>query len=179
MRLNSHAITLLMALTLASTTIAAKGKMEQRTYMYGFSASFNDSIVYFTDIMAVDSVWIDTKTNFLLGRDNYAMQLKSYLANTMGQPNRTCIVISGTKRNKIEADYAKLKKLYSDKRNSLYDVRNIAYTDFSFKPVDMSAEEVVDEEEAVKPKKEKRKERPEGGRPRPGDGTPPEGAPMP
>lgn len=177
MRLNNYAIALMMALTLAPMTIAAKGKMAQRTYMYGFSASFNDSIVYFTDIMAVDSVWIDTKNDFLLGRESYATQLKSYLTNKMGQPNRTCIVISGKNRSKIETDYAKLKKLYSDKANNKYDVRNIAYTDFTFRPVDMSAEEVV-EEETVRQKKEKKKERREGGRPRPGDGTPPEGAPM-
>lgn len=30
-----------------------------KVYMFGFSASFNDSLVYITDIQAVDSVMIE------------------------------------------------------------------------------------------------------------------------
>lgn len=179
MKSTRHAIiaaALLMAL--AITGASAKGKMVPKVYMYGFSASFNDSIAYFTDVVEVDSAWMDTKTDFLLGRDSYSQQLKSYLSQTMGQPNRTCIVMFGTKRSKVEEDYTKMKKLYTEKAKNQYDVRNIASTDFTFSPVNMSEVE-MDEEQTEQPKEEKQKPRP-GDRPKPGDSPEPgQGAPMP
>ena len=81
---------LLMAMLLP-TTSNAKGVVTPRMYMFGFAASFNDTIVHFTDIQAVDSVWIDSKTQFMLGRENYSNMLRSYL-NQQQMPNRTCIV---------------------------------------------------------------------------------------
>lgn len=162
--------TALVALAFATTNVSAKGKMVPRVYMYGFSASFNDSIVYFTDIVEVDSAWMDSKTNFLLGRDNYALQLKNHLTDNMGQANRTCIVMFNKKRSALEKDYAKMKKLYSGKGKNAYDVRNIAGSDFTFRPIDMSIEE-VDETKADKPKKDKKQ-------PKPGKGPQPGGQPM-
>lgn len=154
-------------LALAATNVAAKGKMMPKVYMYGFSASFNDSIVYFTDVVEVDSAWLDTKTDFLLGRERYSLQLKNYLSGSLGQPNRTCIVMFNTNRNKVEEDYTKMRKLYSDKTKNLYDVRNIASTDFTFHPVDISEEEPYVEETET-PKKEDKKPKP-GNMSRPGD----------
>ena len=37
-----------------------------KVYLYGFAASFNDSTVYFTDIQEVDSAVID-RSGFLYG----------------------------------------------------------------------------------------------------------------
>lgn len=71
--------TAIMALVLCSgwtLQTTAKGKMEPR-YVFGFSASFADSTVYFTDIQKLDSTWIDTKSKFLLGREQYSSQLKA------------------------------------------------------------------------------------------------------
>ena len=78
---------------LFQTEISAKGKIVPEMYIFGFSASFKDSVVYFTEINKIDSAWIDSKTGFLLGRDNYAYQLKNYLTQDKNNPNRTCIVI--------------------------------------------------------------------------------------
>lgn len=156
-----------LLIAIASTGAMAKGKMVPKVYMYGFSASFNDSIAYFTDVMEVDSAWMDTKTDFLLGRESYSQQLKNYLSQSLGQPNRTCIVMFNTKRSKLEEDYTKLKKLYTEKAKNQYDVRNIASTDFAFSPVNMS-ETFLYEDEPEKPKKEDKKPRP-GERPQPGD----------
>lgn len=174
-----HAIMAAAALAaLAATGASAKGTMVPKVYMYGFAASFNDSTAYFTDVVEVDSAWMDTKTDFLLGRDSYAQQLKSYLSQTLGQPNRTCIVMFSTKRSKLEEDYTKMRKLYTEKANNQYDVRNIASTDFTFAPVSMSEAE-TEEEQAEKPEKEDKKPRP-GDRPKPGDRPGPgQGAPTP
>lgn len=139
----------------ATSEISAKGKMVQRVYMYGFSASFNDSTVYFTDILPVDSAWMDTKTKFLLGRDSYALQLKEYMTQKLGLPYRTCIVVFNTKRSDLEKDYLKLKKLYSDKSKNHYDVQSIAETDFKFSSVDMSTEY-----EETMPTKQPKKDKP-------------------
>lgn len=140
--------TLLAALLAAASTAGAKEKRMPTVYMYGFSASFTDSTVYFTNVQAIDSVWMDTKTDFLLGRENYSLQLKNMLANERGEKNRTCIVVYGTNKTKVEKDLVKLRKKYTVKAKGHYDVRYIADTEFRFKPVDMSYEESDPEKEA-------------------------------
>ena len=52
-----------------------------KLYMYGVVTSFNDSTIYFTDIMEIDSVWVDSKTGFLYSRNNYSYQLRNYMRN--------------------------------------------------------------------------------------------------
>ena len=46
------------------------------TYMFGVVTSFNDSVVYFTEIQRLDSTWINTKNNFLYSREYYSFQLR-------------------------------------------------------------------------------------------------------
>ena len=66
-----------IAALFATTVISAKRTAVDKVYMFGFAASFNDSTVYFTNVQTVDSAWMDTKTKFLLGRDNYSYQLRN------------------------------------------------------------------------------------------------------
>ena len=68
------AITLLMC----AFTASAKNKVVPKIYVFGLSASFNDSIVYFTEIQEIDSAWINDKNSFLLHRNNYSYQLRDY-----------------------------------------------------------------------------------------------------
>lgn len=118
-------------------------------YMFGFSGSFTDSVVYFTPIQQVDSVWMDTKTKFLLGRDNYAYQLKNFFADNYGEPFRTCIVFYAWKEKDINKKYAKMKDRYTVKARNPYDVKFIE--DFSFVSVDMAMEEYVEDEAGAPP----------------------------
>ena len=46
--------------------VQAKNEIAPQMYMFGFAASFNDTIVHFTEIQQVDSTWINQK-KFLLG----------------------------------------------------------------------------------------------------------------
>ena len=131
--------------------VNAKNKVAPR-YLFGFSASFADSTVYFTDIQRVDSSWIDSKTKFLLGRDEYSAQLKSYF-NAIQMPNRTCVVLFGKNQKKAEKKLKKLKETYTIKAKGGYDVRYLTKADFKFAPVYMGIE---DEQPAEKPKKEKK-----------------------
>ena len=64
-----------------SLNVSAQKSIVQKVYAYGFSASFKDSVVYFTEIQEIDSAWVGVKTKFLEGRENYSYQLKEYFAN--------------------------------------------------------------------------------------------------
>ena len=89
----------------------AKNGVVPKMYMFGFAASFSDSIVHFTDVQELKDVWIDTKTDFLLGRDSYSYQLRDYLAGkNMG--HRTCVVVFNKSRKKLEKELQKMKELY-------------------------------------------------------------------
>ena len=125
---------------LVASTATAKKVVVPKMYMFGFAASFNDTIVHFTNIQEVDSVWIDSKTKFLAGREAYSSQLQQYL-NNQQMPNRTCVVIYSPTREKAEKKYIKLRRLYiSPKKNQpqQYEVRYIEDDKFRFQSVDMS-----------------------------------------
>jgi len=129
---------IIMMMAFATSTAIAKPVVTPKGYMFGFIANFSDSVVYFTDIQTVDSVWYDTKSKFLLGRSSYANQLREYFANTLNQPHRTCIVIFALTRKEIEKKYLKLKKQYTGKYASRYDLRTLNENEFHFSPVNVS-----------------------------------------
>lgn len=142
-------------LTAAALTVAAaltenafaKNVVAPKMYMFGFAASFNDTIVHMTDIIEVDSAWIDSKTKFLLGVGVYSAQLRNYLADEQRMPGRTTVVMYSPKRTGIEKKYLKMKRLYSGGNNRhQYEVRTLSPTEFRFQPVNMSQEEVATEE---------------------------------
>ena len=80
---------ILFSLLMAVVTpfeMQAKHVKMPKMYMFGFSASFQDSIIYMTDVQEIEGVWYDTKTKFLLGREHYSYQLKEYLATNEQKP---------------------------------------------------------------------------------------------
>ena len=97
-------ITLIVALmaTLAYIPSFAQNRVVPKAYMFGFAASFNDSIVFFTDIQEVDSVWVMPKKKILAGRSNYSYQLRNFCADNLGLKNRIVVVVSSLKRKDIE-----------------------------------------------------------------------------
>ena len=132
---------ILLALLLAGAlpqNMEAKRMKVPKMYMFGFSASFQDSIIYMTDVQEVEGAWYDTKTKFLLGRQHYSYQLKDFLANTHQQPNRVCMVMFALTRKEAEKKFIKLRKEYTVKAKGKYDVRYLTNTEFKFQPIDMS-----------------------------------------
>lgn len=132
-----------MLLTLlVSVAMGAEAKQVQvpHMYMFGFAASFKDSVVYMTEIQDVQKVWYDKKTKFLLGRDIYSSQLQEHFKEKMQMPDRVCVVVFAKSLKKAEKKYLKLRKKYlSDaKHTSSYEVRYITIQDFKFEPVDLS-----------------------------------------
>ena len=76
-------------------------KKDMGMYMVGVSASFTDSLIYFTDIQHLDSVSLD-KAKLLPLRGQYSDQLKDYLTNNLGLKDRTCFIYFDAKKSKLE-----------------------------------------------------------------------------
>ncbi|MBO6143698.1 MAG: hypothetical protein J6O54_00375 [Prevotella sp.] len=127
----------LLLLTLTVTAAEAKRLKTNQVYMFGFSASFKDSVIYVTDIQHIEGAWIETKNKFLMGRDNYSYQLKNHLAEKQNQPNRVCMVFYALSKKKAEKLYLKLMKKYKKG----YEVRYMNATEFKFEAIDMSPDE--------------------------------------
>ena len=108
---------IIAVLSMASTvSIMAKGgeELAQKMYVFGVSTSFNDSMVFFTEIMELEGAWVESKTGFIVSRDNYSYQLRDHLASK-GYPKRTCIFISGKNLKDVTKKYDKLKSRYVKK----------------------------------------------------------------
>ena len=131
---------MLVCLILATCTLHIHAKKEtvQKMYMFGLSASFKDSVVYITDIQEVKDVWYDTKTKFLLGRENYSSQLSQYLTEQKGQKNRTSIVMFNLDKKKLDKKLSTMKQLYTVKSKGKFDVRYLTATDFAFQTVELN-----------------------------------------
>lgn len=142
MKLYKNVIAALTLLVVASSFVGVSAKIVcvPKLYAFGFSASFNDSIVYFTDIQEIDSAWINDKTDFLISRDNYSYQLKNYFTN-IGQEHRTCVISFALKRKDIEKKYKKMKGKYV--KAGKFSIKTLGKNDFQFttiKPDDYELE---------------------------------------
>lgn len=104
-----------------------KGKKE--IYAFGFSASFTDSVVYFTDMQVLDSIKLDSK-GFLPERAQYSYQLKNYLEWDNGLKNRTCVIYFSPSQKKLQKEERKLHERYMKDKNVI--VKQIPITEFRF-----------------------------------------------
>ena len=111
------------------SAFSLKGKkQESGMYMAGVSASFTDSLIYFTDIQYVDSVILN-KDKLLPMRQQYSDQLENYLENNLGLQDRTCFIYFDYKKEKVEKVIKKMKSKYmKDGKALLKDVGS----DFKF-----------------------------------------------
>ena len=104
-------------------------KKTQPVYAFGISASFTDSIVYYTEIQVLDSVSL-TSEGFLPKREAYSYQLKNYLENK-GEANRTCMIYFSDSKKKIASEFDKISGKY--KKNKTVSFKKIEKKDFQFK----------------------------------------------
>lgn len=153
--------TLIAVAVLACCTIQssmAKRVVAPQMYMFGFAASFSDTIVYFTDIQQVDSAWIDTKSKFLQSRDVYSAQLRTYLGGKKQMANRTCVVFYNPNRAKLEKKFLKMRKLYTNGKDGKqhFDVRYLDDNEFHFKAIDLTELNKQEENEAAEQKQQKK-----------------------
>lgn len=104
-------------------------KKTQPVYAFGISASFTDSIVYYTEIQVLDSVSL-TSEGFLPKREAYSYQLKNYFENK-GEANRTCMIYFSDSQKKIASEFDKISGKY--KKNKTVSFKKIEKKDFQFK----------------------------------------------
>jgi hypothetical protein len=125
---------LLLAALMTAGNVSAKMLKTSHMYMFGFSASFKDSVIYVTDIQDVQGAWIDTKTNFLLGCDQYSGQLQTHLTEQLQLKNRVCVVFFKKSKKQAEKKFLKLMKKYKQG----YEIRYVNATEFKFEAVDLT-----------------------------------------
>lgn len=99
------------------SAFSLKGNKKKEVYMAGVAASFTDSLIYFTDVMLVDSVTLN-KHKLLPLRMQYSEQLSNYLYQKHGLKNRTCFIYFDTKKDKVKKTINKMKEKYTKKGNS-------------------------------------------------------------
>ena len=105
---------IVLAMCTASTLENKKNGM----YIVGVSASFTDSLIYFTDIQFVDSVNVD-KNKLLPMRSQYSDKLENYLEQVKGMKNRTCFIYFNEKKSKLEKNINKMKENYQKEGKSI------------------------------------------------------------
>lgn len=107
-----------------------KGDKEKTVYAFGVAASFNDSVVYFTEIQVLDSVKLD-KSGFLPKRELYTYQLKNYLEYDLRRPNYTCMIYFSGNKAKLTKEAAKVKAKYNKSKSIV--LTTVEPDKFSFK----------------------------------------------
>ncbi len=167
--MKKHILSALCVLMLGAclTTAEARKQPVPHMYMFGMAASFNDTIIHFTDIQELDSVWIETKNNFLLERSGYSSQLRDFLTQQQQMGNRTCIVFYNQKRSKLQKEYEKVMRLYTKSKDGQqhFDIRHLDPQQFHFTTIDLTDAvsleqeiEYIDEEAIIREKQRKQRE---------------------
>lgn len=120
----------LLLVLIVCSAFSLKGSKGKSVYIVGVSASFTDSLVYFTEIQLLDSVKLD-KNKMLPERAQYSYQLKNYLENQEGLTNRTCFVYFSNNKNKLQKTISKMKTKYQKGKTML--IREVNPNEFRFK----------------------------------------------
>ena len=125
-------VKILFAIALVFTMCSAfslKKDHSKPVYAFGISASFTDTIVYFTDIQILDSAKV-SKEGFLSHRELYSYQLKNYLEDNRLQQNSTCMIYFSENKKKLEKEATKILNKY--KKNNRMTVSRIDSDKFHF-----------------------------------------------
>ena len=119
-KLGALALMIMMALPVFAAEKGKKAKVDEptRVYMYGVSINFNDSVVYMTDFLHLDSMVVN-KDASINGYSSYALQMKVYLEGTLGDVDRTCAVLYSADKKKLEKKYLKMRKKYQSDKSTL------------------------------------------------------------
>lgn len=120
-----------------------KGKVEQqKIYIFGFSASFVDSVAYLTDVMELDSATI-LSNGFLAERQLYSIQLESYIQEQFKLMNSTNAVFFSKKRKDLETKHEKMNRRYQ--RSTNLALIYLSEEDFRFHPEEHVESVEIDE----------------------------------
>ena len=108
----------LLCLLLAVGTLSAKEKKDF-VYLFGVSYSYSDSTVYFTEVIPMEGVELESYNRILPNRQHYAYELKDYMNFKEGKPGRISAIYFSNKKKKVEKTELKLKKRILKKGGSV------------------------------------------------------------
>lgn len=129
---------MLMLTTASAFSKKSSDKEKGKTvYAFGVSASFVDTVVYYTGIHVIDSVSLD-KEGFLPTRELYSYQLKEFVEKEYAQKNSTSMIYFADKKKKIDKEYSKLMAKY--KKSKDVTLKEIPADKFKFKKPDLGEE---------------------------------------
>lgn len=87
----------LLLVLMVCSAFSLKGSKGKSVYIVGVSASFTDSLVYFTEIQLLDSVRLD-KNKMLPERSQYSYQLKIiWKRGRADEPHLLCLFLEQQK----------------------------------------------------------------------------------
>ena len=109
-------VSLLLVLMVCTASTLEDNK--KGMYIVGVSASFTDSLIYFTDVQFVDSVTLNSE-KLLSNRSQYSEQLEDYLKMREGGKNRTCFIYYNKKKASLEKMVKKMKEKYQKDGKSI------------------------------------------------------------
>ena len=98
--------------------------------MFGFAASFKDSVACQTSIQQVDDAWIEPSHQFLVDRSLYSLQLQNHMATVQNCENAISTVFFSTKLSKLQRTWRKVHKRYERAEGLRFSV--IPQEDFAF-----------------------------------------------
>lgn len=125
-----------------------KKKPTTGVYVFGFSASFTDSTVYFTPIQYLDGVVLEKKTKFLPGAPEMSYQLKDYLEQQRGEKNRVCAIFADETKAKAEKHFINVRKRYL---NQKMNVVFLTEQEFQYQKIQPEAPAVEETTETTNP----------------------------
>ena len=100
----------LVVVLLVTSAFTPKDHNQKGVYIVGVSASFTDSLIYFTDVQFVEGAKMKKKLLYM--REFYSAQLKDYLEFKEGLTNRTCFVYFSDDQKKLNKKINKMKIRY-------------------------------------------------------------------
>ncbi|MGL4518704.1 MAG: hypothetical protein ACRCUJ_03100 [Phocaeicola sp.] len=123
---------LLLLLFSVCSAFSFKGSKNKPVYALGVSASFADSLVFFTTIQELQGVHL--QNDMLPERAQYSYQLKNHLESTQGLANRTCFIYFSSNRKSLQKTITKLENKYA--KGGSVAIRELGEESFKFtKPV--------------------------------------------
>lgn len=107
---------------------------DEVVYLFGVSTNLNDTVVYFSDVIAIPFVRLQKKTHFLPYRSEYSLQMREYLEGTLGEQFQTVSIFFDDKEKKVNKRFEKMKKRMADEGYGKIVI--VSAEDFRFKKPD-------------------------------------------
>ena len=113
--------------------VAKPPKLKSRTvWLCGVAFSETDSVAYVTELQKMDSLYLDSRNNFLADRQMYSQQLNAYLEDSLGCRHMMPAILHSTKPKRAIKRRAKALRRF--RGDSSWQLNELAGDEFHFEP---------------------------------------------